>query len=127
MIFLWLLCAYGVTHIITGTKIFEWLRRIMDSVSPNFFGILFSCPACMGFWVGVILQAIIGNIITLEQNYYVLICLVHGAISSGWCWIVHILVSYVDEKTTYIQLQQELLINNPLDIAKQIISENAKP
>jgi len=55
-----LLGGFGVTTIITKSKIFEPLREKLDNgydnLKHNFWGLLINCPLCVGFWVGVFLS-----------------------------------------------------------------------
>lgn len=47
-----LLSIVGITLIITRSKIFKPLRELASSTG-DFLGELFSCPMCMGVWVGL--------------------------------------------------------------------------
>jgi len=66
ILFQWLLAVFGVTIIITISKIFLPIRaafltqEIYEDPSPHFFrkirkwiGELLHCAMCMGFWVGM--------------------------------------------------------------------------
>ena len=48
--------SVGMTIIVTQSGLFEGLRGYIDSKS-SFFGELFSCPMCFGFWAGVFMSA----------------------------------------------------------------------
>ena len=51
MNFIWFcLISYGLTQILVYGKIFEPIRP-----TKGWFGKLFSCPMCTGFWVGLFL------------------------------------------------------------------------
>lgn len=49
-----ILAAWGVTAIITLSSLFRPVRRFFAARS-QFLGELFSCPQCLGFWVGLTL------------------------------------------------------------------------
>ena len=54
MNFIWFcLISYGLTQILVYGKIFEPIRP-----TKGWFGKLFSCPMCTGFWVGLFLWII---------------------------------------------------------------------
>lgn len=127
----WIIASIGATHIITATSIFQRLRNFLDRVSPNFFGLLFSCPTCMGFWVGVLLSIfcpliqiseVFFNFDNANLNNFVLLFL-HGCFTSCICWLVNLLTTYVDNVTTFIELKNEIIVENPLDVAKAILKE----
>lgn len=48
----WLLSVYGLTLIVTESKLLGPLRRILRSRSA-FLGDLVHCPMCFGFWAGL--------------------------------------------------------------------------
>ena len=50
------LCAYGLTMIVVYGSIFERFRKLMDKA--GFYGKLYRCPLCFGFWAGVFLWSI---------------------------------------------------------------------
>ena len=50
------LAAYGLTQILVYGSIFNKVRP-----TTGWFGDLFSCPMCVGFWVGVLLFGINGS------------------------------------------------------------------
>ncbi len=43
--------AVGLTFIITKAKILRWLREWL-STHYKYLGELFSCPQCIGLWIG---------------------------------------------------------------------------
>lgn len=102
-----IIALLGCTHIVTGTFIFQWLRTFAEKYSPNFFGILFSCPTCFGFWVGIIFTVL--NLIPdigLQCNFYSLILYI-GSVSSGINWLTHLLVDLIEERIYSSQLKRE--------------------
>ena len=67
-------CSYGLTQILAFAKVFDFIRP-----KHHFF----SCPMCIGFWVGVFLCGINGwtELFTFEHsfaNYFILGCLSSG-------------------------------------------------
>jgi hypothetical protein len=93
---IWVFLSYGITNIIVFGSIFESLRGIIKKINPNFFGVLFSCPMCMSFWVGVFLSLTFISPITLYFNtddiiinnqYY--LTFLDACLSSGIVWIIH--------------------------------------
>lgn len=135
MSLIWILAVLGITHIITGTKIFERLRIAMDVVSPNFFGVLFGCPTCMGFWVGILVSIFLPVVEISEINPYfnfldadwlkiVFALMIQGGVASCLNWITNMLITYVDVISTHAELKNELLVANPLDVAKQLLTED---
>ncbi len=106
--FSWLLISYGMTHIITGTKIFEWLRVLLDKISPNFFGFLIQCPACTGFWIGVVLSFLYMPMaygINVFATY-----LINGCLSSGINWLLFMFMDFLNEYTTLVIVQRNKLL-----------------
>ena len=80
------LCAFGLTQIIVYGSIF-------DSVRPKEgkLGELFSCPMCMGFWVGVILWALNSytGLFSFDNSFVTGVLL--GCLSSGTSYILNML------------------------------------
>jgi len=54
----------GITLIIVGATIFSGLRGWLLVKRPNDIGYLFTCPQCMGFWVGLCGGAIYADFLT---------------------------------------------------------------
>ena len=52
---LWILISFGITISITHGKIFNTFR-LWTAQKSTFFGDLFRCPMCLGFWVGMFLN-----------------------------------------------------------------------
>ncbi len=81
---LFILCAYGLTQILCFSKILSRIR-------PKHY--FFSCPMCMGFWVGVFLWGVSGYtelFIFDEQNPVTGFLL--GCVSSGTSYALSMLV-----------------------------------
>lgn len=51
----WALAVYGLTLIITGSRIMEPLRRLGRKAS-DLLGYFLGCPMCMGFWISALLS-----------------------------------------------------------------------
>jgi len=90
-----MLLAYGWTNIMVFGSLFDKWRERWDSFSPNFFGKLFSCPMCLGTWVGFLLSATfqtLGWHTPMEmygvEMFWAAIFL-DGILTSGCVWIMH--------------------------------------
>tara|TARA_R110000824_G_scaffold225727_3_gene413431 strand:- start:33 stop:329 length:297 start_codon:yes stop_codon:yes gene_type:complete len=72
------LAAYGLTQILVYGSILNKIRP-----AGGFFGELFHCPMCLGFWVGVSLYgfSFYTELFTFELNWANPILL--GSLSSG--------------------------------------------
>lgn len=129
--FFWIITVLGITHIITGTKIFEKFRELVDGVSPNFWGVLVSCPTCMGFWVGCLVSSIFPFLQTYEipftftnENAKIFLTIfLHGAFSSCLNWLTHLLTTIIESKTLTYDLRNEIIADDPISIAKQILND----
>lgn len=75
------LSAYGLTQLLCYAKIF-------DKIRPK--GYFWSCPMCMGFWVGVFLCGIspLTELFTYELT--VASFLICGWVSSGTSYILNV-------------------------------------
>jgi hypothetical protein len=82
-----LLVSSGMTQILVYGKIFDRIRP-----SRGWFGELFSCSMCTGFWVGVFLW--LSNDLTTLFNYdYSLFTgLFLGCVSSGTSYVFSVLI-----------------------------------
>lgn len=74
-----ILCSYGLTQILCFGKIF-------DKIRPSHY--IFTCPMCMGFWIGVFLFCInpLTELFSYEYNF--INALVLGGLSSGTSYIL---------------------------------------
>ena len=81
-----ILTAYGLTQILAYGSIFNKIRP-----SEGFFGVLFHCPMCLGFWVGVFLYGIsfYTELFTFELNWANPIIL--GSLGSGTSYALSML------------------------------------
>ena len=80
------LCSYGLTQILVYGSIF-------NSIRPNkgFFGELFHCPMCLGFWTGAFLFGLNGYTELFTFEYNVINLLVLGCLSSGTSYALSML------------------------------------
>lgn len=120
ILLIFLLASYGVTNIVTGARIFKWLRELLrpacgtgtseeldsDASQPGWLrrafrhvvaglGYWISCEMCFGFAVGVGWCALdlwpdLGLVWWKQWA-------AAGAVSSGWCWLVRVLLHKLDE------------------------------
>jgi len=87
MCLLWfILVCYGLTQILVYGSIFNKIRP-----AKGFFGELFHCPMCLGFWVGIFVYAISFNteLFTFELNWANPLLL--GSLSSGTSYALSML------------------------------------
>ena len=84
-----LLASYGTTNILTGGRICEPMRAWFTRRS-RLAGHWVRCPMCIGLPVGMgwslLVLAPVAGLDPIRQ------CLVAGAASSGWCWMVHVVL-----------------------------------
>ena len=84
---LWfILAAYGLTQILVYGSIFNKIRP-----AEGFFGELFRCSMCLGFWVGVLLYgfSFYTELFTFELNWVNPLLL--GSLSSGTSYALSVL------------------------------------
>lgn len=71
---IFILSTIGLTFIITFFYIFQWLRDYLKRISPKFLGKGIGCPACVGFWAGLIVRSIqlvhLGGIFDIDIILY---------------------------------------------------------
>ena len=81
------LAAYGLTQILVYGKLFNSIRPTKGKL-----GELFSCPMCIGFWVGAFLFGINGftELFTFEYNIANLFIL--GWLSSGTSYVLNMII-----------------------------------
>jgi len=100
---LFLCCSFGMTHIITRSTIFEPVRDFMQKKSEDFFGVLFTCPTCMGFWVGVFICLFLFQPIVLTN--WLSSAFVSGCIASGFSTFTFAMLSLIDSKQELNEVQ----------------------
>lgn len=84
----WALVTYGITLVITGSKVAAPLRRLF-SFSETLSHFL-TCPMCVGFWVGVALTAF--GLGPLSGSLPVA-AILNGFASSALCWSAHVVLA----------------------------------
>ena len=89
------LIVYGISAIITISKIFEPIRDIAEKHSPNFWKYLTSCMQCLPFWVGIFVSFVMGESINVMNEHLPSILntfftyLFSGAFFSGTTILIH--------------------------------------
>ena len=78
------LASYGLTQILVYGSIFNSIRP-----TRGFFGELFACPMCLGFWVGVLLWCVNPHteLINFDDSYVTALFL--GFVSSGTSYVLN--------------------------------------
>ena len=107
-----ILIAYGLTQVLCYGSILKPIRP-----TNGFFGELFKCPMCTGFWVGVFLCGVSPYTELFSFECSIINCILLGFLSSGTSYILNMgvgddgfnikiksgsepLDKQVDEKTT---------------------------
>ena len=92
-----ILTVYGISAIVTISKIFEPLRDFTEKNSPNFWKYLTSCMQCLPFWVGLFVSFVLGSPIEVLNNKFpsflnvFFTYLFSGALFSGTTMLIHTL------------------------------------
>ena len=87
----WGLLAFGVTLIVTRSTLFLPLRQALKP-RTKWGWVLFKCPMCFGFWVGVLLGLLGAWASSFPAGWPLWLRLwAQGAISSATCWILHLI------------------------------------
>jgi len=100
VIIIYIIINIGLTIIVTKSKIFKKIREYLCKISPNFFGYLFSCPMCFGFWAGVLTSLVIFSP-TLLLNPLLnpfLASIFDGFFISPLCYITFLLIKPLMDK-----------------------------
>lgn len=79
-----ILTAYGLTQILVYGKIFDKIRP-----SRGQLGIMFHCPMCMGFWVGVFLFFVSPLTELFNFEFSLVNAFICGFLSSGTSYILN--------------------------------------
>ena len=79
-----ILCSYGLTQILAFAKIF-------DSIRPKHH--FFSCPMCIGFWVGVFLMILNPYTELFTFSVSLVNALLLGSLSSATSYALCMLIS----------------------------------
>ena len=100
-----ILVSYGISNVIVFGSIFEGFRELMDDLSPNFFGKLFSCMMCTPWWVGFFLSlgAQLSGYTQFSpfygaglENIYLSVFL-DSCLLSGTTWLIHNVQEYFEQ------------------------------
>lgn len=85
---IFILVAYGITQILCYGKIFDKIRP-----KTGFFGELFKCSMCTGFWTGLALWCIkpLTNLYSFDNS--IVTGLLLGCLSSGTSYLLDKIVS----------------------------------
>ena len=89
-----LLASYGVTNIVTSSRLFAGARGRLAALSDT-AGHWVRCPMCMGVPVGIGWRLVgleLGTALSWSRE-----TLVAGAVSSGACWIVRVVLHRLGE------------------------------
>lgn len=73
--------AIATTMIMVGSRIFSPFREFMYS-KHELIGYFFSCPMCLGFWIGVAFSIFYGNILFLAFGTSLFSWIVYNTIIS---------------------------------------------
>jgi len=94
---IFILSTIGLTFIITQFYIFKWLRDYITEHSV-FFGKLFNCTACMGFWSGCLIKTLL--LIYYHQLILLsfIIIIIFGFIGSFVCYVTYLLIKPLMDK-----------------------------
>lgn len=84
---IFILICYGMTMILVYGSIFNNIRP-----KEGFFGKLFKCPMCTGFWVGVFINILLYILNKDLFNSIILGSFLSGCISSGTSYLISRLV-----------------------------------
>lgn len=104
-LFIFIFLIYGITNIIVFGSIFDSFRNLLNNISPNILGKLFSCPMCMSTWVGFICSYLFDyyNVFTPFTYYGInnlyLKVFFDGCLSSGLIWLIHTIQEYYEYRT----------------------------
>ena len=119
------LIVYGISAIVTISKIFEPLRDFTEKQSPQFWSYLTSCMQCLPFWVGIFVCFVIGEPVEIpNENFpsYLKVFfsyLFSGALYSGTTMLIHTI--FVHLKGVKWDKSQER--DRKIKIKKGIIAE----
>ncbi len=99
------LTVYGISAIVTLSKIFEPLRDVAEKHSPGFWKYLTSCMQCFPFWSGIFVSYVIGAPVEISNEMFskylnvFFTYLFSGALLSGTTMLIH---------TVYVHLRGDL-------------------
>ena len=91
------LSTLGLTFIITQSYIFNNIR-IFILKKNKFLGKLFKCPACMGFWVGMLMKILIFINYNGLTDTSIIIIIVYGFIGSMVSYLTYLFLKPLSDK-----------------------------
>jgi hypothetical protein len=94
---IFILSTIGLTFIITQFYIFKNIREYISKHS-KFYGKLFQCTACMGFWCGCLIKTLL--LIYYHQFilFSLIIILIYGFIGSFTSFLTYIIIKPLMDK-----------------------------
>jgi len=101
-----LLGLIGITVIVTQSKIFEPIRKLVDSIH-SFLGGMISCAMCAGFWVGLFGYNIYGLLIVGDGISTIFWGFLFGGIISLLSWVVVELMDFLGTLKDYVSFKSE--------------------
>lgn len=90
-----LLTCYGMTHVVTLSKLFAPIREVLLKRFPKTLGYWVKCQLCFGLWAGLG-WALVG-LWPPTGIYRPLDLLAAGCISSGFCWMMRVVLYRLGE------------------------------
>ena len=91
------LTVYGISAIVTQSKIFAPLRDLAEKHSPDFWFYLTNCMQCFPFWAGVLVSLVLKAPVVVSNEHLpswldvFLSYLFSGALLSGTTLLIHTL------------------------------------
>ena len=99
---LFIVACYGITTIMTEGSIFDKWRDYWERVSPNFLGMLFTCPLCFSTHVGFLLSTVMYFLGYPTPFSYIdevgIRIFLDGMLSAGSVWMLHNIEVYLKKK-----------------------------
>jgi len=101
-LFIFIMIAYGFCNILIFGSIFKKWRDFLNTISPNFFGVLFSCFICLPFWAGflgswliyspsidygIVNDSLNLGLFTIHKG--LISVFLDGCLTSGSVWLIH--------------------------------------
>ena len=106
------LTVYGISAIVTVSKIFEPVRDFAEKHSPNFWKYLTSCMQCFPFWAGIFVTFVMGPFMDVAHEGFpswvnvFMTYLFAGALFSGTTLLIHTLFIRI-KGDSWVKSQEE--------------------
>jgi hypothetical protein len=97
-VILFCLGSIGLTHAVVYGKVFNWLRDWIDVKSP-ILSELIHCPACSGFWLGMISACFLLFPLMDFGWMNIFIIIGGGWVSSYLSSLADVIFQYLESKT----------------------------